>query len=127
MGASVGIEQQLVRIESVAAVGLVGAVDAIAVEGAWLYAVDEAVKHLVGVFRQLEAMGLALAVEQADLDLGGIGGEHREIGAVAAPMGTQRIGQPFLNDVVGHQSPQGRNTAINSTCNKRRRAENVAW
>lgn len=92
MGAGVGIEQQLVRIEAVATVGLVRAVDAIAVVRARLHAVDEAVKHLVGIFGQLEAVRLTLTVEQADLDLGGVGGEHRKVGAVATPMGAQRVG-----------------------------------
>jgi hypothetical protein len=65
------------------------------------------VEDLVGIFRQLEAVRLAVAVEQADLHLAGVGGEDREVGAVAAPMGAQRIGQAFLDDEIGHENPPG--------------------
>ena len=104
MRACIGIEQQLVRIEAVAVGGIVRPVNAIAVEGAGADARDVAVKHLVGVFGQFDA-GLALAVEQADLDLGGIGREQRKIGTLTAPVCAERIGKAFF-DRTGHDCPR---------------------
>ena len=74
MGAGVGIEQQLVRIEAVALRRLIGTVDAVAIMRPGTEIGNEAVKDLVGIFRQFDA-GFAVAVEQTDLDLGRVGGE----------------------------------------------------
>ena len=97
MGAGVGIEQQLVGIEAVPRVRLVGAVDAVAVDGAGPDLGQVAVPDLVGVFGQLDALDLLVAgaVEQADLDLGGVGREEREIGALAVPGRAAREGRAF--------------------------------
>ncbi len=102
MGARIGIEQQLVGVEAMAGVGLIGAIDAVAIEGAGADPGDIAVKHLIGIFRQFEAVRLTLAVEQADLHLGGIGRKHGKVGAFAAPMRAQRPGQAFLDHEIGH-------------------------
>ena len=103
MRARIGIEQQLVRIEAVAVGGIVRPVNAIAVEGAGADARNVAVKYLVGVFGKFDA-GLALAVEQADLDLGGVGREQRKVGTLAAPVRAERIGKAFF-DRTGHDAP----------------------
>ena len=83
----VGVDQQLVRVEAVAVLRVVGAVDAVAVELPGPHVGQIAVPDLVGVFGQRDAVGLApaLLVEEAQLDLGGIGGEQREIDAAAIP------------------------------------------
>jgi hypothetical protein len=53
-----------------------------------------AVKDLIRIFRKLYAVGLTFTtrVEQANLDLGRVSGEDREIRAVAIPTCSQRIG-----------------------------------
>ena len=75
---------------------IVGAVDAIAVERAGPRVRQVAVPDLVGVFRQHDAVDLALArgVEQAELDLFGVRREQREVDALAVPGGAERIGLP---------------------------------
>src|SRR6185437_7971149 len=81
---------------------LIGAVDAITVPGPGTNAGDESVKNLIGIFGQFEAMRLAGAIEQADFDLARVGGEHCEIGTLAAPLRSQRIRQTFFDDQVAH-------------------------
>ena len=77
----VGIEQKLVRIEAVASSGLVGAMHAIAVDRAGARVRKVAVPDFVGVLGQADAFDLPLdaGVEQAELDLGRVGGEQGEI------------------------------------------------
>ena len=67
----IGIEQQLVGVEAVAVLGLVGAVDAIAVELPGRDVVQIAVPDVLGALGQFDAFefAAALAVEQAQLDL----------------------------------------------------------
>ena len=67
MGARVGVEQQLVRIEAMAGLRLVGPVDAKAVEGARADVGDVAVKNLVGELRQFEALDFAFAVRASKM------------------------------------------------------------
>ncbi len=69
--------------------------DAIAIESARSDIGKVAVEDLVGVFRQLDPRDLLVAgaVEKADLDLGGVGGEEREIGALAVPARPAREGR----------------------------------
>ena len=85
-----------------AGVGLIGAIDAVAIEGAGRDAGDIAVKHLIGIFRQFEAVRFMFAVEQADFHPGGVGRKHGKVGAFAAPVRAQRIGQAFLDHEIGH-------------------------
>ena len=75
---------------------LVGAVHAVAVDRAGPRVGQIAVPDLVGVFGQLDALELALAVvvEQAELDLGRVGREQREIDAEPVPGGAERKGRP---------------------------------
>ncbi len=88
----VGVEQQLVGIEAVAVVRLVGTVDAIAVKLAGADLGQVAVPDLVGVFRKRHPGQLApsAAVEEAELDPAGVGGEEREIRARSVPGRTER-------------------------------------
>ncbi|MCY1418087.1 hypothetical protein D9M71_336340 [compost metagenome] len=74
----VGIDQQLVGVEAVSGVGLVGAVHPVAVDLSRMGVGQVAVPDLVGVFGQVDALqfGLAGGVEQAQLDLGGVGREQ---------------------------------------------------
>ncbi len=96
MRARIGIEQQLVGVEAMPGLGLVGAVDAVAVELAGADIGHIAVEDLVGIFGQRDPLDLLLAVvvEQAELDLGGVGGEDREIGALAVPAAPRGWGRP---------------------------------
>ena len=72
---SIGIEQQLIGVEAVTVFGLIGAVNAIALKFAGPDIGKITVKHLIGIFGQLNAALFALAglIEQANLDLGRIG------------------------------------------------------
>ncbi|MNT14047.1 hypothetical protein D3C72_1490370 [compost metagenome] len=65
--AGVGVQQQLVRIEAVPILGIVGTVGAVAVHQAGLGVRQVAMPDLVGAFRQIEAAQFlaALGVEQA--------------------------------------------------------------
>ena len=88
MAARVGVEQQLVAIETVSAVGLIGPVNAITVDRAGPYIRQIAVPDLVSEFRQLDAR-LAALIEEAELDACRTGREQREIDSLAVPSGTQ--------------------------------------
>ena len=74
---AVGIDQQLVRIEAVPGLRIVGAVHAIAVELAGLRVGQIAVPDILGALRQRDALDLAPSgrIEQAELDL--LGGASR--------------------------------------------------
>ena len=89
----VGVEQQLVMVEAVADLRFVRTGHAIAVQGARPQARDVTVPDLIGVFGQDQPFDLTLArrVEQAEFDLFGMGGEEREIDALAIPVGAERI------------------------------------
>src|SRR3954468_19791546 len=88
----VGIEHELVGIEAVSRVGFVGAVDAVAIDGAGTGRGQIAVPDFVGVFWEFDPLqfGLAVVVEQAELDLGGMGRKQREIDAEPVPGGAKR-------------------------------------
>src|SRR6185369_16475200 len=96
-GLGARVEQQLVGIETVARLRLIRPVHAIAVDSAGTRVGQKAVPYLVGVFGQLNAFELALAVivEQAELDLRGVTGEQREIHAASGPGRAQRKRMPF--------------------------------
>jgi hypothetical protein len=72
-------------------------VDAVAIKGAGFDLGQVPVKDLIGVFGQLEPRDLLVAgaVEEGDLDLGGVGGKEREIGALAVPARPEREGRAF--------------------------------
>jgi len=58
-------------------------VDAVAVNGAGPGVGQKTVPHLIGKFRQIDP--LALLVEEAQLDLGRVGGKQRKIDAESRP------------------------------------------
>lgn len=90
----VGIEHELVGIEAVPGVGFIGAMDAVAVDGAGTGRGQIAVPDFVCVFRELDPFqfGLAAIVKQAELDFRCVGRKQREIHAEAVPGGTERKG-----------------------------------
>jgi hypothetical protein len=71
MCAGVSVEKQLVGIEAVASLRLIGAVDAKTIKRRRPDLRHVAVEHLIDSLRQFEAADLALAVcvEEANLDL----------------------------------------------------------
>src|SRR6185312_9236596 len=80
---------------AMAVLRLIGAVHAIAVELSRRHVVEIAVPDVLATFGQLDALEFAatLAVEQAQLDLGGVGGKQGKIGPPAVPACTEaRIG-----------------------------------
>lgn len=87
--AGIGVEQQLVRIEAVAAIRLPRAVGTVAVDQARFHAGQVAVPDFIGALRQWQARQLLAAggVEQAEIDAGGVGREDGEIDAQAVPLG----------------------------------------
>ena len=95
----VRVDQQLVRVESVARTRIVRPVDAIAVEHAGMQVAVVAVPHLVRVLGQRDALQLAPPglVEQAELHLLRMLGEQREVDAPPIPGRAQRRRPPRLD------------------------------
>src|SRR6202007_1663556 len=83
--------QQLVGIEAVTVLRLIGAVHTVAIDLPRRDVVQVAVPDILAALRQFDALELAAAeiVEQAQLDLGRVGGKQREIGAAAVPACTE--------------------------------------
>ena len=91
---SVRIEQELVRIEAVALARRKRPMCPEAVACAWHHARDMAVEHIASALRQDEARDLAvIRAEQAQHDRCRMGGEHRDIDAVAAERDAERLGR----------------------------------
>ena len=95
----VGVDQQLVRIEAMAARRVIGTVHAVAVKLTGPDIRQVAVPDLMGLFRQIDTLGFApaLRVEQAELDAGRVGGKQRKVDAFSVPCRPQRIGQAGEN------------------------------
>jgi hypothetical protein len=106
MGTCIRIEQQLVRIEAVARLRLVGTVHAVAVIGSRVGIRQIAVKDLIRVFGQLDACLLTLAarIEETDLDLGRVLREQREVRALTVPGRPHRMRQTFPDMRCGEPS-----------------------
>ena len=87
-------------------VRLIRTVDAIPVHGSGADALDIAMPDLVGIFGQLDALffGLALRVEEAELDFGCVRRKERKVDAVAVPDCTSRVRRTFAqtNGFVAH-------------------------
>ncbi len=84
----VGVHDQLARVEAMAVLRRVGAVDAIAVELTGVHVGEVAVPHHVGVLGQRDRQRLHLGVdrvEEAELDAGGVLGKDREVDADTVP------------------------------------------
>src|SRR5499433_1584353 len=93
------IDEELVRIETQSALGLIRAVNAVTVELSRRDIVEVAVPDVLGAFRQRDALDLAptMAVEQAKLHFFGIGRKQREISSAPVPSGSQRMRRPCRN------------------------------
>jgi hypothetical protein len=89
----VGVDQQLVVVETVAALGVIGPVHAVAVQLAGPQVRQVAVPDLIGVLRQRQAGDLAApgGVEQTKLDFLGVQREQGEIDAAPVPVRAERI------------------------------------
>src|SRR5437763_11937920 len=89
----VRIEQELVGIEAVAVLGLIRAVNAVAIELPGRNVIEVAVPDVLAALGKFDALELApaLAVEQAKLDLLRVGGEQRKVGASAVPACTEAL------------------------------------
>ena len=96
--AGVGIEQQFVGVEAVAIGRFVGAMHAIAIDGAGPRLRQETVPDFVGVFRQVDPaeLGLTRVVEQAQFDPRCVGGEKGEVHTQAGPGRPLGIGAAFF-------------------------------
>jgi hypothetical protein len=83
------IEQQLVVIESEAAIGIIRTVHAVAVQQSRPRFWQVAMPHLISLFWKLYAVQFApsLGVEKADFNLLGVFGKDREIDAFTIPRG----------------------------------------
>ncbi len=97
--AGVGIEQQLVGVESMPGLGLVRPVHSQAVYRARVHLGDVAVPEAIGVLRQDESLELLLAlrIEQAHVDTSGVRREACEVSALAVPDGAVLLGGAFAN------------------------------
>ncbi len=108
----VRIEQELVRVEAVSLLRLIGSVHAISIQFSGARFGQIAMPHLISLFAQPHALQLAAAaaVEQAQLDALSVFGKQREIDALAVPGGALRIGsaRPDCGDVVGHRKSDWR-------------------
>ena len=97
MSNRIGIEQQLVGVETVPGFRLIGPVHPIAVDRARTHIGEIAMPDLIGVLRQFDPFELLLAfvVEEADLYLGCVGGEDSEVRALSIPRGASWVGKAF--------------------------------
>src|ERR1700730_17797243 len=97
MSLRIGVEQQLIRIEAVPLLRLVGTVHAEPVNSAWRHSGQITMPYFVGVLRLIDPRRLALAaiVVETNLDAAGMRREQREIDAFPVPGGAQRVRQPF--------------------------------
>src|SRR5450631_964795 len=84
---AVGVDQELVRVEAVPGLRVIGPVHAIPVELAGLSVGQITVPDILRALRQSDAVELALSgrIEQAKLDLLGGAREQREVRAAAVP------------------------------------------
>jgi len=102
-GLGVRVDQQLVGIEAMPGRRIVGPVHPIAVKLVRPHIGKVAVPDFLRVLGQRDARGLGLAfvVEQAKLDLFGVGGKQREVGSRAVPGSAQRKGPAGPDAIVG--------------------------
>src|ERR1700716_2004625 len=109
---AIGVEKKLVVVEAVTRRRRIGAVHAVAIDLTRPSVRKIAVPNLVGIFRKFYALDLLLAfeIEKAELHLGGVGREQREIDAKAVPGRSQREGTSLLYPVPGER--QGRHRSV---------------
>ena len=91
--ARVGVEEELVRVEAVPLLGLVGAVHAVAVELPRPRLRKVAVPDEIGALAKRDALRLAPSrlVEEAELDPLGVAREEGEVHALAVPRRPERM------------------------------------
>src|ERR1700756_1542135 len=96
--ARVWIDEQLIRIETVPIIWSVGAMHAIAVELAWLHALEIAMPNLVGSQRQANAVRFMppVGLEQAEVDGARMCRKQREVDAVPVPRRAERRGPAIV-------------------------------
>ena len=114
-------EQQLIGIKAMTGVGLIGAVDAIAIKRAGRDAREVAVKipgRYIPATRH-DAFLRSPSNKQI-VHFGGVGGEYGKVGTYAAPMRSQRIGKPFLGS-------RNRTSKLLGTCGHSRPTNAVSY
>jgi hypothetical protein len=86
----VGFDEQLVAVEAVAVGGVVGAVDAVAVEQAGARLGQVAVPDQIGLLTQFDALHFApsVGIEKAQFDTFGVFRKEGEVDALAVPGST---------------------------------------
>ncbi|MCY1233094.1 hypothetical protein D9M72_456150 [compost metagenome] len=90
-GLCIGIQEQLVRVEPVPGVGIVGAVDAVSVLLAGLDVRQVAVPYIAVDFEELDPGFNTLVVEEAQFNLFGPFAKKRKVRASAVKGGSQRV------------------------------------
>src|SRR5688572_21238270 len=105
MGPRARVEQQLVGVEAMSCIRLVWPVHAVTVDGAGADVAHVSVPDLVRKLRKDDALafGLAVRIEQAELDLRGVSREEREVRPGPVPHRATR---------KGHAAPRGRQLDI---------------
>src|SRR6202035_5781633 len=99
MGSCVGVKQQLVGIEAMASLGLIGAVNAKAIKRRRPDLRHVAVEHLIGSLGKFEAASFAatLGVEETHLNSRRIRGKDSEVRAFLVRRGAKRIRLAFAD------------------------------
>jgi hypothetical protein len=97
--AGIRVQQQLVGIETMAVLWLVGAIYPIAITGCWLHAWQIAVPDLVRVLREFNPLHLFLAftVEEANFNLRRILRKNGEVRPATVPRRSSRVWITFTN------------------------------
>jgi hypothetical protein len=106
VGLGIRIEEKFIVIEAVALLGSVGAIDAKAVNGAWLQTGNVAMPDFVGELGQFDALQLfgARIIEEAEFNLGGIGGKEGKVDALDIPCSSAGMGKALANLEAGRKS-----------------------
>ncbi|VVO70325.1 hypothetical protein PS732_01289 [Pseudomonas fluorescens] len=95
----VGVDQQFVVVETVTVRGVIRPINAVAVDHPRVRVGQVAVIDLVGVFREFDAFELDFAciIEDAQFNLGGVGGEQGKVHPQAIPGRAEREGQTLTD------------------------------
>src|ERR1700738_360931 len=95
-GFGIGIDEKLVGVEAQAALGIVWAVDPVAIELPRQHIIEIAVPDILGPLRKRYALDLpaAVPIEQAELDLFRIGGKQCEGCSTPVTGSSQGVRQP---------------------------------
>src|ERR1700677_4350604 len=114
MGSGVGIEHQLIGVEAMTRIGLIGPVNPQTVHRARRDIRYIAVPEAVGIFRKRQAVELALSrrVEETDFNAARMCRENRKVGAFTIPGSALRLVTAFFDTAGfhcrhGHALPAG--------------------